>query len=65
MTERVRPRATEREVRVSFEPSRTAAKCLLLAYARVAPPRRRVLRSCSAPVTAAEDTRRIVEARRG
>jgi hypothetical protein len=65
MTKRARLRATEREVRVVFEPSRTAAKCVILAYARVVPLRRRELRSCSAPVTAGEDTRRIVEERRG
>jgi hypothetical protein len=65
MTKQARSRATEREVRVIFEPSRTAATCVILAYARVVPLRRRVLRSCSASVTAAEDTRRMVEARRG
>jgi hypothetical protein len=65
MTKRARARATEREVRVIFEPSRTAATCVILAYARVVPLRRRVLRSRSAPVTAEEGTRRIGEARRG
>jgi hypothetical protein len=65
MTERARPRTVEREVRVIFEPSRTAAKCLTCAYVRVVPIRRRGLRSGSDPVPSAETPRRGVEGRRG
>jgi hypothetical protein len=63
MTERAHLRAAEREVRVIFEPNRTAAKCLLLAYARVVPIRWRVLQGSCDPVPA-ESTTRSVEAGR-
>jgi hypothetical protein len=65
MTERAHPRAAEREVQVSFEPSRTAATCLLLAYVRLVPIRRRRLQLSSGPATAVETPPQRVEARRG
>lgn len=64
MSKRTHSTWQRREVRVSFEPSRTAASCLTHAYTRVVPIRRRVLRSCSRPTPAAETAARVDEGRR-